>query len=113
MEMDIKQVGTCTVARVMAESIDYTVCDAFKQMALAEVENKEKPCLILNLEKVTFMDSMTIGALVTLKKTITQQGGKFGLCALHPYVVQIVRVVTLNTIFNIYETEEQALADLR
>lgn len=109
MEISTRESNGCLVVAVDVESVDYTVCDEFKQRLSKLAESSTGHKMLLNLEKVSFMDSMSIGALVAIKNILGKHNGTLGLCNLHPYVSKIVSVVTLNTIFDIYTTEAEAL----
>jgi len=109
MEINVKEVGKVCVINVLAPKIDYTICGNIKSRILSLVEEKNPQGLLLNLDGVTFIDSMSIGALVSIRKAVLAKGGKFALCSLHPFVNKILSVVTVNAIFDVYDSEAQAL----
>jgi anti-sigma B factor antagonist len=113
MEINIKELGKVCVINVLVPKIDYTICGNIKTRILELVDEKAPQGMLLSLEGVTFIDSMSIGALVSIRKAVIAKGGKFALCSLHPFVNKILSVVTVNAIFDVYENEEKALKGLQ
>lgn len=113
MEINVKEVGKICVINVLVPKIDYTICGAIKTRILELIEERAPQGMLLNLEGVTFIDSMSIGALVSIRKAVIAKGGKFALCSLHPFVNKILSVVTVNAIFDVFENEDKALKSLQ
>ncbi len=109
MELTTTLHGTCLVVDVLSPEVDHTVSDAFKDAVLLRYETSAARELLLNLGRVTFLDSKAIGAMVSIRKAVTGRGGKLGLFGLHPNVEKIIRVVTLGTLFEIHPDLETAL----
>ncbi|MBF0351308.1 MAG: STAS domain-containing protein [SAR324 cluster bacterium] len=65
--------------------------------------------LILNFEKVNFIDSQLLGTLILVYKRTTQQGLKFGLCCLSDTHIEVFKMSKLDLIINIYPSEEDAM----
>lgn len=110
MELTATSIGTCLVVEVSAAEVDHTVSDDFKDRVLDRYETSSAADLLLDLGRVSFMDSKAIGAMVSIRKAVTARGGRFGICNLHPHVEKIIRVVTLGTIFDAFPDRETALA---
>jgi anti-anti-sigma factor len=55
----------------------------------------------LDLSNTSFMDSSGVGWLLTCHKRMRQAGGKLSLCAPHPTVANVLRVLKLERIFEI------------
>jgi anti-sigma B factor antagonist len=64
----------------------------------------------LNLSEVEFINSSGLGALVSIMKEIRLQKGRLTLSNLASYVQEIFEITQLSHIFEIYSTEEEALA---
>ncbi len=112
MDINVKEVDGCLVVGILLPKIDYTTCGAIKSRIISLIEEKNCRCLLINLEGVTFMDSMSIGAMVSIRKNIVNRGGKFALCSLHPFVSKVLGVVTVNAIFDVYDDETVAMTSL-
>jgi anti-sigma B factor antagonist len=70
---------------------------------------KKPPMLVVNLSRVTYMDSSGIATLVEGLQLSNGYGGKLRLAGLEAAVREVFRFARLETIFDIYENEEQAL----
>ncbi len=67
----------------------------------------------LNLSEVEFINSSGLGSLVSLMKEIRLLKGRLTLSDLAGYVQEIFDITQLSHIFEIFETEEEALASYR
>jgi anti-sigma B factor antagonist len=65
--------------------------------------------LVLNLEKINFIDSSGIGALIGLEKEIKKLGGDIKLCRMTNTVRTIFEMVQLNRVFEVYPNQQQAV----
>ncbi len=64
--------------------------------------------LIFNMEKVDFINSSGLGALVSILKDVRTSKGKMKLTNLAPYVKEIFDITQLSNIFDICQTVDQA-----
>ena len=69
--------------------------------------------LVINFEKVNFIDSSGIGLIVSIFKTMQQKDGQFGLTNLSKKNEEIFSITRLNKILNIYQSEEEALKAIK
>jgi anti-sigma B factor antagonist len=69
-------------------------------------ENKR---IILDLGEVTYIDSGGLGTLVALYTTARSAGGTIKLANLTKRVGDLLQVTKLLTVFDVYESEKQAL----
>ena len=69
--------------------------------------------IILNLAEVTYIDSGGLGTLVALYTTARNAGGSIKLCRLTPRVGDLLQVTKLLTVFEVYGSEEDAVASFR
>lgn len=65
--------------------------------------------LVLNLSGVTYIDSGGLGTLVALYTTARNSGGAIKLANLTQRVGDLLQVTKLVTIFEIYDSEEDAV----
>lgn len=73
-------------------------------------ENKR---IVLNLSGVNYIDSGGLGTLVSLYTTAHNSGGSIKLCNLTQRVGDLLQVTKLVTIFEVYDSEGQALESFR
>ncbi len=69
--------------------------------------------MILNLSGVSYIDSGGLGTLVALYTTAHNAGGAIKLCNLTQRVGDLLQVTKLLTIFEVYDSESQALESFR
>jgi anti-sigma B factor antagonist len=64
--------------------------------------------MVVNLEKVGFMDSTGLGVLVGGLKRVKEKEGTLALAGAHGTVLRVLNVTGLNSVFPMHETVEQA-----
>jgi len=69
--------------------------------------------ILLNLEKVTHIDSSGIGEMVGCFTTMARKGGKMKLLKLTPKINDILQVTQLITVFDVYDSEPDALQSFK
>lgn len=67
------------------------------------------PSLVLNLAGINYIDSGGLGTLVSLYTFARKSGGNIKLASLTDRVDDLMQVTKLFTVFEVYDTEEQAL----
>ena len=70
--------------------------------------NAGKTSILLDLSKVTTIDSSGIGELVGSYTTVTNRGGKLKLLHLPAKLNELLHVTQLITVFEVYEDENEA-----
>lgn len=91
--------------RLQSEEVIQVIFDQI----LAWVNNFGRNNLVLNLAAAEFLPSMALGKMVMLNRRVKSANGRLALCNLTPLVEQDLDITKLTTIFNIYDTEEEAL----
>jgi len=66
--------------------------------------------VLVNLSDITYLDSAGLGVLVSGLKIATRQNGDLRMWGLQEEVKNIFQLTRLNKVFQIFDTEEQALA---
>jgi anti-sigma B factor antagonist len=69
--------------------------------------------IILNLADVTYIDSGGLGTLVALYTTARNAGGAVKLARLTQRVGDLLQVTKLVTVFEVYNSEEEAVQSFR
>lgn len=69
--------------------------------------------IVLNLGGVSYIDSGGLGTLVALYTTAHNTGGAIKLSNLTQRVGDLLQVTKLLTIFEVYDTEEEAIQSFR
>ena len=66
--------------------------------------------ILINLADVTTIDSSGIGELVAAYTTVTNRDGELKLMKLPPKVHDILQITQLVTVFDVLDSEEEALS---
>ena len=66
--------------------------------------------ILLNLEGVGSIDARGLGELVSSYMVVTRSGGQFKLLNLTQMLRELMMTTKLQTVFDVYETESQAVA---
>jgi anti-sigma B factor antagonist len=69
--------------------------------------------IVLNLADVTYIDSGGLGTLVALYTTARNAGGAVKLARLTKRVGDLLQVTKLLTVFDVYDSEEEAVQAFR
>ena len=100
--------GSLTIVHVAGEIDVYTapllreVLD--KQVAAGRID------LVVDLEKVTFMDSTGLGVLVGRLKLVRGQNGSLRIVSNQDRILKVFKITGLDKVFHIYPTVEEATA---
>lgn len=65
--------------------------------------------ILINLKDVSTIDSSGIGELVAAYTTVTNRGGRLKLVGLPPKVNDILQITQLVTVFEVMDSEEEAV----
>lgn len=95
----------------------------FNELGLEQRENLKKElyslvppgegCFVLDLSKVGFLSSMVIALVVFFAKEIRKNKGDIKLCGLSDETFSIFRITQLDKVFELYETEHDALESFK
>jgi anti-sigma B factor antagonist len=69
--------------------------------------------LVLDLSEATFIDSTTLGILVSGMKRLRPRGGMLAVLCPDPTMARIFDITGLNRMFSVHDTLEGALAALK
>ena len=77
---------------------------------LIELVSENRYRIIVNLEKVEFLDSTGLGVLVGGRKRVRAHDGSLDLVCTQERILKIFRITGLTKVFSIHETVDQAIA---
>ena len=79
---------------------------------LSPVLDGDKPCLLLDLSGVNFMDSTGVGIMVNAFNRVREKQGAIAFCGATQRVHRVLQISGLLSKLPLYETREAALAAL-
>ncbi|XDD54680.1 STAS domain-containing protein [Leptospira sp. WS4.C2] len=68
--------------------------------------------IVVNLEKVPFMDSSGIGTLVTAMYKLKKYHGNLKVCSVHGSVAKVFKITGMESHLEVFDTEENAVISL-
>ena len=77
---------------------------------LIDLAGKNNYQLIVNMEKVEFLDSTGLGVLVGGLKRVRAHDGSLDLVCTQERILKIFRITGLTKVFGIYQSVDQAIA---
>ncbi len=69
--------------------------------------------ILIDLRSVPHVDSTEIGRLIRAHISVRQAGGRVRLCNLSEKIMKLMKMTRLDTVLDIYSSEEEALAASR
>jgi anti-sigma B factor antagonist len=110
LKIEKRQVGGIAVVscqgRIMFGEEANALRDFLKQ-TLTEARR-----MVLNLSGVTYIDSGGLGTLVGVYSSARAAGAEIKLTGLGPRLHDVLQITKLATVFQVFESEEEALAAL-
>ncbi|NEO82862.1 MAG: STAS domain-containing protein [Spirulina sp. SIO3F2] len=88
--------------------LDITTAWQFR-LKLQECISRLSSHVVVNLSQVNFIDSSGLTSLVAGMRDADKVSGSFRICNVHPEAKLVFEVTMMDSVFEIFETEEEAL----
>ncbi len=111
IETSLRQREGVPILDVVGE-IDIYTTPQFKEAVSAVIDGNES-AIVINMAHVTYMDSSGFGTLLSATKRLRPVDGALYLAACNDAIQRMLQITRLNTIFGVYETEDEALAAVK
>jgi anti-sigma B factor antagonist len=112
MHMDQKSYttadGNTIIVLTPVGRLDITTAWQFR-LTLQECISKQSRHVVVNLGQVNFIDSSGLTSLVAGMRDADKVRGSFRICNVHPEARLVFEVTMMDSVFEIFETEEEAL----
>lgn len=109
MQISIRQVDKTTILDISGD-IDLSSSPEVRKTLLRELQANRVPRVVLNLMQVRYIDSSGVASLVEGLKASRNTGSRFILFGLSTIAREVLQLSRLLNFFEVYDTEEQALA---
>ena len=106
-----KNVGDIKELKVVGE-LDALVAPKLKERITKLVEG-DSTKFIIDFEEVTHINSLAMGILRGKLKIVKEMRGDIKLIKLNEHIKTIFEMIGLDEIFEIYETEDEAVANFK
>lgn len=109
LKMTTREVDGVTVVAMDGRIVLGEESNALREKVKSLVaEGKKK--IVLNMDNITFIDSAGLGTLVAAHHSAKGQGSALKLCHLGTKFQEVLQITKLMTIFDVYNTEAEAVA---
>ncbi|MGI6469006.1 MAG: anti-sigma F factor antagonist [Syntrophomonadaceae bacterium] len=108
MGLEFKRVRSTLVVRVSGE-MDMLIADKMRAEIDKRIDDKNIKNLVLNLEKVTFMDSSGLGLIIGRYKRISAKQGRMFIVGARPQVEKILFFSGVNRLVPLYKNEQEVI----
>ena len=109
----LMKIGQRTVGEVAILDLDGRLVaeDGFEPLrqALNRLIADGHTNVLLNMDRVTYLDSAGIGLIACKYVTLSRHNGRLKLCNLHLRSFEVLNVTKLLTVFEAFDSEEDAL----
>ena len=108
MEIATRQAGNATIVDVVGDITLYNSPEV-RKVLLGLLREKRVPRVIVNMKSVKYIDSAGVASLVEGLKVSRDLKSRFVLYGLSPAAREVLELTRLNKVFEIHESEEEAL----
>jgi anti-sigma B factor antagonist len=109
MQISIRCVDNTAIVDVSGD-IDLASSPEVRKALLHEVRDNRRPRVVMNLSEVRYIDSSGVASLVEGLKASRDIGSRFILVGLSGPAREVLQLSRLVKVFEIYDTEGEALA---
>jgi anti-anti-sigma factor len=102
------QDGKTVIVLTPTGRLDITTAWQFR-LKLQECISKMSSHIVVNLSHVNFIDSSGLTSLVAGMRDADKVNGSFRICNVHPEARLVFEVTMMDSVFEIFETETEAL----
>lgn len=108
LALSTRSTGDFDVIEVSGE-IDVYTAPRLREAIVGIVEGGRTK-LIIDVEKVDFLDSTGLGVLVGALKKVRAAGGSLDIVCTHERIIKIFAITGLDKVFGLYRTIDEAVA---
>ncbi len=108
MTITERRVGDVTIVDVEGRMALEEGADDFRELTRAMIRDGRLK-LVINLEKVPYIDSTALGEIIRCYTTLTRLGGGLKLLAVGPTVHRLLVITRLLSIFDLFDAEADAI----
>ena len=87
--------------------------DVLLREEITRLLGEEKKHLVLDLGGISYMDSAGVGELVSVYTSVKNRGGELKLSCLTKKIKDLLQITQLMTIFDTYETTQEAVGSFK
>lgn len=112
LDIDVRYTEDQIPIIVLKGEIDLHTCASFRD-CLRDLIDRKHYNIVINLAEVPYLDSAALGVLVDAVRRVREHSGSISLVATTPFVRRAFEITRLVKIFQLYNSEDEALAGIR
>ncbi len=109
MKIKTRDVGNVVVVEIDGK-ITIGEGDVALRNTIKELLEQGKKKIVVDMHKVSYMDSSGVGELASAYTTVKKQGGELKLAKLNTKVHDLLQLTTLISIFEVFDSTAEACA---
>jgi len=106
MEIAVRRESHLVIVDMVGE-IDVNAVTRIRD-TLGDLTKAVSPQIVVNLARVTYIDSSGLGILMAARREVLKGGGRLALCGMTKDVRMVLELTRLNKFFEIYDDEATA-----
>ncbi len=107
LDVSLERVGSFSLISLSGE-VDVYSAPKLRE-TIKDLVDDEKYSIVVDLEKVAFLDSTGLGVLVGGLKRVKHHNGELGIICNQEKILRIFRITGLTKVFPIYRSREELL----
>jgi anti-sigma B factor antagonist len=107
----IKDIAGIRVVQVLVEDIMFDNYEAVFDK-IRQAVNDDDNMILLDMARVRFMDSISLGMLVPLQLYARRMQGAMAVMNLQPAIADMFKVLSLDKIIRVYDNVDEAARDM-
>lgn len=111
MDMDVKQLQNTVVVKLDGE-LDMLMAEKLRKDIEERLKNKPIANLIIDMEKVSFIDSSGLGAIIGIYKKVNAVGGGMAIIGPQPSVRKVLLFSGIDKLINICNANQDVTGGL-
>jgi anti-sigma B factor antagonist len=113
MDIKIRNRQDITIIDLELSEIDYKSTSILTDRLLSLIKDEGVHNIAINLEKISWLTSSGIGALLNIRKTVNKQEGELCLFNINQQVLESIRVLMIDRILPVFDNEDKAIEYLK
>lgn len=111
--IDVKRVADISIATCRDMKLnDDLVIQEWGDQLLGLLDDKACRKLLINFERVLFMSSSALRALITLNRKAKEVGAALYLCGIDDNIMEAFRITRLDNVFQIKKNEDEGIRSM-
>jgi len=108
LDIEIKMIRNTLIIRLKGE-FDLVKAEKIRSLTDEKLQEKQVRNLILNLEKVSFVDSSGLGVIIGRYKKVQEKNGSMFIVGAQPVVEKILTLSGINKLVPLFKNEQEVL----